>query len=80
MTREVMEKLWTPLHTTRANGIGFGLPICKRVVEAHGGCINVKSKVEKGTTFIVTLPIKSGAKESEEVMNEAEPTSLTASL
>jgi hypothetical protein len=38
--------------------MGFGLAICKRIVEAHGGTILVKSEVNKGTTFTVTLPIK----------------------
>jgi len=34
------------------------LAICKRIVEAHGGRINVKTAIEKGTTFTVTLPIE----------------------
>jgi len=57
MTREDMEKLWNPLFTTKARGIGLGLPIAKRIVEAHGGWISVESKLGKGTTFTVTLPI-----------------------
>jgi PAS domain S-box-containing protein len=59
ISEEVMAKLFTPLFTTKAQGMGFGLPICKRVVEAHGGKITVKSTVGKGTTFTVTLPIES---------------------
>jgi len=55
MSREVMEQLWSPLFTTKARGMGFGLPICKRVVEAHGGRIRVQSKFGKGTAFTVTL-------------------------
>jgi len=51
-----MAKLFTPLFTTKAQGMGFGLSICKRVVEAHGGKITVESTVGKGTTFTVTLP------------------------
>jgi signal transduction histidine kinase len=54
----VMAKLFTPLFTTKAQGMGFGLAICKRVVEAHGGKIAVKSTVGKGTTFTVTLPLE----------------------
>lgn len=58
MPKELMEKIWTPLFTTKAKGIGLGLPICKRIVEAHGGNISVESTVDKGTTFTVTIPIK----------------------
>ncbi|MCW3993336.1 MAG: PAS domain S-box protein, partial [Candidatus Bathyarchaeota archaeon] len=56
--KEVMEKIWIPLFTTKAKGMGLGLPICKRIVEAHGGNISVESTVNKGTTFTVTIPIK----------------------
>ncbi|MEM3597145.1 MAG: PAS domain S-box protein [Candidatus Bathyarchaeia archaeon] len=58
MTRETLEKLWTPLFTTKAKGMGFGLAICKRFVEAHGGCITAESTFGKGTTFTVTIPIE----------------------
>ena len=53
-----MTKIFTPLFTTKAQGMGFGLSICKRIVEAHGGKICVESVVGKGTTFTVTVPIK----------------------
>jgi PAS domain S-box-containing protein len=55
---EILPKIFTPLFTTRAQGMGFGLAICKRIVESHGGTITVKTEVNKGTTFTVTLPIK----------------------
>jgi PAS domain S-box-containing protein len=58
MSKETVKKLWTPLFTTKAKGMGFGLPICKRIVEAHGGSITLESRVGKGTTFKVTIPIK----------------------
>ena len=65
---EVLKKIYTPLYTTKAQGMGFGLAICKRLVEAHGGEISVETAVGKGTTFTITLPIKptleiGGAKE-----------------
>jgi signal transduction histidine kinase len=54
---EIIDKIWKPLFTTKAKGMGFGLSICKRVVESHGGTISVKSKIGEGTTFIITLPL-----------------------
>jgi hypothetical protein len=53
-----MEKIWTPFFTTKAKGMGLGLAICKRIVEAHGGSISVESTVGRGTTFTVIIPIK----------------------
>jgi two-component system, NtrC family, sensor histidine kinase HydH len=54
----ILPKIFTPLVTTKAKGMGMSLAICKRIVEAHGGKIGVESAVGKGTTFVVNLPIK----------------------
>jgi signal transduction histidine kinase len=54
---EDLEKIWSPLHTTKAKGVGLGLPVCKRLVEAHDGNIIVESKVGEGSTFTVKLPL-----------------------
>jgi signal transduction histidine kinase/putative methionine-R-sulfoxide reductase with GAF domain len=58
ISKEKLAKLWTPLFTTKPKGMGFGLPICKRFVEAHGGSISAESTPRKGTTFTITLPIE----------------------
>ncbi len=55
---ETFKKLFTPLFTTKAQGMGFGLAICKRIVEAHGGAITVKTAVKKGTIFTIALPLR----------------------
>jgi signal transduction histidine kinase len=48
MSEDVIAKIFTPLFTTKAQGMGFGLAICKRMIEAHGGKIQVESSPNKG--------------------------------
>jgi signal transduction histidine kinase len=55
---ENMKNLFQPLFTTKAKGIGLGLVVCKNLVEANGGRIQVESEPGKGTTFTVVLPCK----------------------
>ena len=50
-------KLFEPLFTTKAKGIGLGLVITKTLVEAHSGTIEVQSELNKGSIFTVKLPI-----------------------
>jgi signal transduction histidine kinase len=57
MTDNVLGNLWTPLFTTKAKGMGFGLAICKRIVEAHGGEIKAETELGKGSMFAVTFPL-----------------------
>ena len=58
MPKKIMENLWIPMQTTKSKGMGLGLPIVKRIIDAHGGEITVNSRQGEGTTFIIRLPIK----------------------
>jgi signal transduction histidine kinase len=55
---ENMDKIFQPLFSTKAKGQGLGLSVCKRLVEAHDGSITFKSKVGKGSTFTVEIPLR----------------------
>jgi len=54
---ENMKKLFQPLFTTKARGIGLGLTVCKNLTEANSGRIEVESESGKGTTITIILPI-----------------------
>ncbi len=58
MSKETLQKLWSPFFTTKPKGLGIGLGICKRLVEAHKGKITVESTQAKGTVFSVFLPLE----------------------
>ncbi len=53
---ESLKDIFIPFYTTREGGTGLGLPICQRIVENHGGSIEVRSQVDRGSTFSVLLP------------------------
>ncbi|MGE5498159.1 MAG: ATP-binding protein, partial [Syntrophothermus sp.] len=54
---EILDKIFEPFFTTKEKGSGLGLPIVKRTVNAHGGVIQVLSRVNEGTTFRIYLPV-----------------------
>ena len=55
--KENLDKLFEPLFTTKAKGIGLGLAMVKSLVEGHGGRVEVQSKLWEGSVFTVRLPI-----------------------
>lgn len=50
-------KMFEPFYTTKDSGSGLGLPMAKKVIEAHGGVINVQSEEGRGTQFTLEFPM-----------------------
>jgi signal transduction histidine kinase len=56
-----LQRVFQPFYTTKHRGSGLGLPIVKKIVQAHGGMIEVASEPGRGTTVTLTLPVDEGA-------------------
>jgi two-component system CheB/CheR fusion protein len=56
--KEIQNKMFTPMFTTKAKGQGFGLPVVKRMTESLSGTVSFESQEDKGTTFTVRLPLQ----------------------
>ncbi len=56
MEPEVLGKIFTPYFTTRKNGTGLGLAIVQRIIEDHGGVVEVESLLDQGTKFKIYFP------------------------
>jgi len=54
---EHLTKIFDPFFTTKSKGLGLGLAITHKIMEGHGGTIGVESASEKGSTFILHLPV-----------------------
>lgn len=55
ISEEQLDKIFIPFFSTKKEGSGIGLSICRQIISAHGGAISVVSEEDKGTQFIVQL-------------------------
>jgi hypothetical protein len=58
ISEKILPKIFSPMVTTKDKRMGFGLAICKRIINAHEGTITAQANNGKGATFTVVLPIK----------------------
>jgi signal transduction histidine kinase len=57
MSPEVLRKAVTPFFTTKHRGTGLGLSIAQRIMDSHGGTLQILSSEGKGTTFCLSFPV-----------------------
>ena len=57
ISAEVAEQLFTPFFTTKVEGMGLGLSLCRTVIEQHGGFLGFAAALPRGTIFSFTLPV-----------------------
>lgn len=58
ISEERMKKVGEPFYSTKEKGTGLGLMVCYKIIQEHGGTIDIKSAINQGTTVDVILPIK----------------------
>ena len=63
MAEGTLAKIFEPLFTTKANGIGLGLAMVKNLLEAHDGTVEVETRLDKGSTFTIRLPLQGTVEE-----------------
>lgn len=66
LAEEDMEKIFAPFYTTKAEGMGIGLAICRSIIEFHQGRLWVTPRREGGTIFHFTVPIEESTEDSDE--------------
>ncbi len=72
MDSHTLHRAMDPFFTTRPSGTGLGLPITGRIIEAHGGEVDVRSRAGEGTTVSLFIPAKRVAGQSEVARNGPE--------
>ena len=69
MTEKTIKKIFDPFYTTKKlhSGTGLGLSISLKIIDKHKGTIRVKSELNKGTSFLISLPLNKGNKENKNI-------------
>ena len=65
ISREQLEKIFRPFYTTKRGGTGLGLSLCRRIMSQHGGTLSAESEINKGSRFIIRLPMRDVVEEAQ---------------
>ena len=63
ISREQLERVFRPFYTTKRGGTGLGLSLCRRIISQHGGTLTAESEINKGSRFIIHLPMREAVEE-----------------
>jgi two-component system sensor kinase FixL len=58
LSGDKLDKIFQPFYTTKGEGLGMGLSICRSIIEAHGGRLWADNNLDRGATFYFTLPLE----------------------
>jgi two-component system sensor kinase FixL len=58
LSSDKLDKIFQPFFTTKGEGLGMGLSICRSIIEAHGGRLWAENNPGRGATFYFTLPVE----------------------
>jgi signal transduction histidine kinase len=61
---DILQRIFEPFYTTKTDGTGLGLAVTRKIIEAHGGKLDIESKEGLGTTVSISLPMLVGGTES----------------
>ncbi|WP_457970719.1 ATP-binding protein [Pseudomonas sp. R4-84] len=70
---EILPSLFTPFFTTKENGLGIGLSICRSIIDFHDGRIWAASAAGQGTSFTFSLPLLTSARPAKDAAHEPKP-------
>ena len=68
MTKDTLDKIFEPLFSTKAFGVGLGMSTIKQIMRQHSGDIEINSEKSKGTTVILWLPLNKATENNEEII------------
>ena len=77
LSGDKLDKIFQPFYTTKAEGLGMGLSICRTIIEAHRGRLWAENNPDRGATFYFTVPV---AEQAADQKYSLEPKESTASF